>query len=858
MLSTLAQDLRYATRVLRRHRSLSAVIILTLALAIGANTAIFSLMDALLLAPLPVHDPQHLYLVDWSARTSPYHGVSSYGDCLGRYRNHFASGCSVSWPFYQQLQAHAHSLTSVTASAGANAYNLSGHGQASIARLQSVAGNYFSTVGVGAAAGRLLAPSDDQPGAPIAVVLSYDYWQSEFAGSPAVIGQSVDLNNVPVTIAGVADRSFSGLTPGRVFNGWLPLAALPRLSPDWSPRRFGATDVWLVLFARVRPGVPAGQAAAEVNGVFRNSILAGPSPIGKPADDPKATLDVAQTALRGVRGQYRQPVEVLMWAVGFILLLACANVAGLLLGRAAVRQKELALRRALGASGGRILRQLMTESLLLALIGGALGLALAWVVANALVAVMNAGSYYGSFGMRPALDLRVLAFTFAATVVTGLLFGLAPGLRGARSDLNAALKDAVGNSSATGARRHRFLHLGNALVVAQVALCMVVLVGAGLLVRTLQNLRNVAPGFNTSQLLLFSVEPELIGYKGERVIQLYEQMQRRLAALPGVTGVSYSESPLLSGDLSSTGYKITPGGKDRDADVLPIGLSFFGTMKMPLLLGRGFMPGDFVPEPEPAAAAAAKPGGKQPPGPPRAIIVNAMFVHQYLGAGNPVGRVFGVGDNGSSGGWRIVGVVGNAKYNDLRSAIDPTTYIPSAEGFATFEVRTAGDPMAALSGVRAVLRTIDPALPLFQVSTQTANVDQLLFRERLMAGLASCFGGLALLLAAIGLYGLLAQEVTRRTREIGIRMALGAERGDVLRMVVGLGATLAALGLAIGVAGALGVTRYLTTMLYGLSATDATTLAAVGALLLVIGLAACWIPARRATRVDPLVALRYE
>ncbi|MGH9479887.1 MAG: ABC transporter permease, partial [Terriglobales bacterium] len=592
MLTTLLQDLRYATRMLRRHRSLSAVIILTLALAIGANTAIFSLMDGLLLAPLPARDPQHLFLLQFSARRNPFHSASGYGDCLSRYSDHFATGCSFSWPFYQRLQTQAHSLASLTASVGADAYNLSGQGQASIARLQAVAGNYFSTLGVGAAAGRLLAPNDDHPGATLVAVLSYDYWRSEFAGSPAIIGQSLDLNNVPVTIIGVADRSFAGLTPGRDYDGWLPLSALPRLSPNWSPQHHQADSAWLTLFARLRPGVPAAQATAEINGIFRNSILGGPSPLGKPADDPEATLDVAQTALRGVRGQYRQPVEVLMWAVGFILLLACANVAGLLLGRAAARQKELALRRALGAGAGRILRQLMTESLLLAAFGGILGLALAWAAADALEAIMNAGSYYGNAGMHPALDLRVLGFTLAATIITGLLFGLAPGVRGARGDINATLKDAAGNSSASGARRHRWLHLGNALVVAQIALCMIVLAGAGLLVRTLQNLRGVDPGFNTSHLLLFTVEPGVIGYKGERSIALYQRMQRRIAALPGVTGVSYSREPLLSGDISDTSYKITPGGKDRDADVLPVGLNFFSTMKMPVLLGRDFVPTD--------------------------------------------------------------------------------------------------------------------------------------------------------------------------------------------------------------------------------------------------------------------------
>ncbi|MGH3185172.1 MAG: FtsX-like permease family protein, partial [Streptosporangiaceae bacterium] len=335
---------------------------------------------------------------------------------------------------------------------------------------------------------------------------------------------------------------------------------------------------------------------------------------------------------------------------------------------------------------------------------------------------------------------------------------------------------------------------------------------------------------------------------------LYQQIQEHIGALPAVRGVSFSESPLLSGDLSSTGYRITPGGKEMDADVLPVGLNFFATMHLPLVLGREFLPTDFVPEPDnpPAKAATAKPG------PPVAIIVNEAFVHNYLGPGNPLGRIFGKGNNGSSGGYVVVGVVGNALYQNLRDTAAPTTYLPSSEGFANFEVRTAGDPMALLPSVRQALRTVDPNLPLAHPSTQTANVDRLLFNERMLADLSSCFAGLALLLACIGLYGLLAQEVTRRTREIGIRMALGAERGHVLRMVVGLGLALAAIGLAAGVGGAWAATRYLKSMLFGVSPVDPATLAGVGALLLAVALAACLIPARRATKVDPLVALRYE
>ncbi|HEY7855248.1 MAG TPA: FtsX-like permease family protein, partial [Terriglobales bacterium] len=553
----------------------------------------------------------------------------------------------------------------------------------------------------------------------------------------------------------------------------------------------------------------------------------------------------------GLRAEFTDPLTILMWTVGLILLMACANVAGLLLGRANARQKEISLRRALGARSGRILRQLLTESLLLSAIGGVFGLGVGWLTARALLALI-ASANDRPMSLHASLDLRVLLFALGASVATGVVFGLAPALRASRGDLQASLKAGVGNSAAFGARRR--LRLGNGLVVVQIALCMVVLAGAGLLVRSLVNLRSVNPGFDTGHVLLFALQPELIGYKGAAVDRLYQGVQERIVALPGVRGVSFSESPLLSGDLSTDDFHIVAGGPSREVNVLPVGLNFFATMKLPLPLGRDFVPSDFVPEydaPDPAAKAAKKTS-------PEAIIVNEAFVRKYLGPGNPIGRVFGIGDQGATGGWKIVGVAGDARYQGLRDSVAPTVYTPSSEGYATFEVRTAGDPMAALASVRQVVHAIDANLPLSRVSTQARNIDQTLFGERLMADLSSCLGALALLLACIGLYGLLAQEVTRRTREIGIRMALGARRGQVLRMVLGFGAALGGIGLGLGMAGAWAATRYLHAMLFDVGATDPVTLAAVALLLFVVSLAACLIPARRATRVEPLEALRYE
>ena len=846
----MGQDWRYAWRALRRHKGLSAVIVLTLALAIGANTAIFSLMDGLLFKALPVSHPEQLLLFSWHSRDRGYPGTSSYGDCdenVGRHRRGGAAGCTFSLPFFQDLQTDR-AFATVAAMGSRAGYNLSGHGDATVARERAVSGNFFSSLGVSVAAGRLLTPADDQANAPLALVLSYRYWQTEFGGAPDVVGQTIALNNVPVTIVGVASRSFPGITPGINGDGWITLSALPRLTPNWNPRRAGPDTGWLVILGRLRPGISLASAQAEVSARFHNAMLAGPKPILKAKDDPTASLAPAQDALTGARAFFGQPLTLLLATAGAILLIACANIAGLLLGRARAREKEVAVRRALGAGRWRLLRQLLIESLVLAALGGTAGVLVALLALRGIATlVASAGPFMPA--LHPALDVRVVLFALGATVLTGILFGLAPGLGAGRLDLAGSLKDGTGNSGA----RHRRLSLGNALVVAQIALCVTILAGAGLMLRTLANLRNIAPGFDTSNLLLFSLSPEQMGYRGPALQPLYQRLHDGLVAIPGVISASYSESPLLAGDLSSTSYKIAsrPTLGDVQSDVMPVGLGFFANLKIPLLRGRDLRPGDFVYRDTPPNAA---PPATAPPGPPTNVIVNQQFVKQYLGGLEPLGQTL----TQSRGSFTIVGVVANAKYQDLRTPFAPTVYVPSTEGFAAFELRTAGPPMAYLPEVRRAVRAVDARLPVLYPTSQQTSVDQLLFVERMLAQLAGVFAGLALLLAAIGLYALLAQEVTRRTREIGIRMALGAARAQVLRMVLRLGVLLAVIGLLAGGLAAWGVTRYLESFLYGVQPFDPLTLAAVAALLLAVALAACYLPARRATRVDPLTALRCE
>jgi predicted permease len=888
-MQTLWQDIRYGVRILRKSPGFTTVAVLTLALGIGANTAIFSLIDGILMRGLPVQDPQSVVVLKWSARKVPErHSSSSYGDCTQTYSPNRgpASSCSFSEPFFQDVVAHGNVFSNVAAFANAGQLDLSGNGSASVLDAQGVSGEYFSLLGVGAAAGRLIGPSDDSVSAPPVAVLNYGYWKSQFGGDASAIGKTVRLNNVPFTIIGVADARFNSLSPGRIYDVWVPLSVLPQVSPQpWVKTR--ATDVyswWLVILGRLKPGVGRMQAQAAVTTLFQNAMLHGPKAFSKPEDDPRVDALPAQSGLTGATQHISTELYVLMSAVGIVLLIACANVAGLLLSRARARQKEMAVRLALGAGRVRIVGQLLTESVILSLLGGALGILFAEWGTRAIVSLMESNSDR-PFGFSPGIDWRVLGFTLAASVVTGIIFGLAPAFRSTRLDLTPALKERAGSSAGESRAGGRWLSVGNGLVVAQVTLAVVVLFGAGLLVRTLQNLRNVDPGFDTRNLLTFQLDPTLMGYKAPQIDNFYRNLQGRLSALPGVESVSYSNSTLLSGSLWSTGFHLagTPKDQESDADYLPVGADFFSMMHMKLLAGRNFTSADFAgaeiaQEIRAAREAAQDAKDAGTPLPPNArapatsaadeaavpVIVNKTFVQKYFAKVNPLGQRFGQeeadpekGETGSPG-WAIVGVVNDAKYEDLRSTIEPTMYVPSSGGNTSFELRTTANPAAMTSAVRSLVSQMDSNLPVFNVHTQTQLIDQLLFQERMIAKLSGFFGVLALLLASIGLYGLLSYEVSRRTREIGIRVALGARQSDVLRLVVGHGIILVIAGLAAGVGVALGVTRYLKSMLYDVHTNDPATMIAVGVLLGLVALVACYIPARRALSVDPMVALRYE
>jgi predicted permease len=881
-IETLLQDVRYALRMLRKSPAFTAVAVLTLALGIGANTAIFSVLDAALLRSLPVKNPQQLVVLRWSAHSRPkVSGFSGYGDCVDQ-------KCSFSLPFFRTIDANAQVFSGMAAFAGPLDMDLSGNGAASIAHGTFVSGDFFSTLGVNSFIGRPLTASDDTPSAPAAIVLTYAYWQRAFGGDRSVIGRTVHLDNVPVTIVGVAEPHFTNLTPGNTQDLFLPCSLADRIKGEWwgNQSRTSDTDIWWVIaLGRLKPGVSVAQAQAAVTTIFRNETLHGASPAFTEADAPEIHLLPAQAGLNGETSEIAPILYLLMFGVGFILLIACSNVAGLMLARSATRQKEMSVRLALGAARTRLIRQLLTESVLLSLIGAAFGILFAAWGVRAFIELFSSG--YVEFPFAVAPDWRVLAFTIAVTLITGILFGLAPALRGTRVDLTPSLKENASSLPGTAAHAKHFFRLGNTLVVAQVALSIVVLIAAGLLVRTMRNLHNLNPGFDARNILLFNIDPTIAGYTDAQTQQLYANLQQRFAAIPGVTSVSYSEDALLDGGHSGDDVHLdgAPPKQNINTGILPVGLNFFSTMHIPVLAGRTFTSADFATAiatntaqraagaaaakqhsaPDPAAAAAlASAQLAYTRSAPVPVLINETFAKKFLSRQNPLGLHIGGGQTTDddvqhpSSGYTIIGVVADTKYAYLRRPIEPMMFLPLVSNSAYFELRAAGNPTALVKNVRDVVSRAADNLPLTNVRTQTEQIDQTLFLERLLSRLSSFFGALALVLACIGLYGLLAYEVARRTREIGIRMALGAQQRDLLRLVVGQGILLAVIGSALGIAAALGVTRFISSMLFGVRANDPLTIIAVAILLGLVALLACYIPARRAMKVDPMVALRYE
>jgi predicted permease len=837
----LRQDVRFGLRMLRKSPGFTVVAILTLALGIGANTTIFSLINAVALRSLPVPSPQQLVLFEWKARSEPntiY--FARFGGCpSGRGDSSpLATACSFSYPMFEQIKGMQDLFSGVLAFDRVNA-TVRIEGRPQRLRGMYVSGDFFSTLGVRAAIGRTVEGNDDVSGAEPVIVLSYRYWRNELGADPSVLGKTATVNLKPFRVVGITGQDFPDFDPGVPVDFWTPLAAEAILSRR-APSRTAPNALWLYVLARLKPGVTNSRVESELNAMFVPSTTTGPAAIFKTDDTPRVTIYSAAEGLASLRTEYAKPLYVLMTAVGLILFLACANMAGLTLARSSARQKEMAVRNALGAPRLRIVRQLLTESLMLAAVGGALGILFAVLAAKVLVAFLSANSFI-PIQLDAGIDWHVLGFTLIVCTLAGILFGLAPALRGAGVDVAPILKLTGAQSGTTPRQSSR---LSGALVLAQVVISILVLVGAGLLGRTVLNLEKVNPGFKAQNVLLFGVDTTASGMAIDdpRSNILNQDLQNRFAALPGVSSASYSELPMLSGGSSGGEFNF-PGAPVSSAfsvNLLPVGPGFFETMGIPLIAGRTFTPADF------ASTAKLKP-----------IVVNESFVKARLGNGDPLGRMLSDGGPQDSN-LQVIGVVGDTKYDHIRKATAPIVFTPSKYRLATFELRTQSDPKALVSLVRDAAAQVNPDFLILQMTTQSGEIDRTIYQERLVASLSALFGFLALTLASIGLYGLVAYGVARRTHEIGVRMALGAQRREILWLTGRLGLVLTLAGVAIGLGVASGLTRYLQSLLYGVRPTDPWTFVCIPILLGVVVALACYVPARRAMRVDPMVALRHE
>ena len=859
-MQTLLQDLRYGFRQLLKNPGFTAVAVLSLALGIGANTALFSLVDAVLLKMLPVRKPEELALFKWASGERGI-SISHNGTRDREPGTGLTLSTSFSLPAFEQMRARTQTLSDLFAFAPRGELNVSVDGRAEIASGQLVSGNFHASLGVQPALGRMINNDDDQASVNPVAVISFRYWRRRFGLDPAVVGKTININGAPFTIIGVTPAQFySGMEVGESPDLALPLSLAPRLDPNSQNQSemAQAWNWWLRVMGRMKPGVSLEQARAELEGIFQQSAQAGwdaapanrrPPDSGTPELPRLRVLPGGQGEIY-MRQSYEQPLRVMLIVVGLTLLVACANIANLLLARAVTRRQEMAVRLALGAGRFRLVRQLLTESLLLAFMGSALGWLLAWLSRDLLL--MWSPGRGSQLDAELHMDWRVFGFMAAVAVLTGLLFGLAPALRATRVDLNSALKE-----NTRGARGSLSV-LGKSLVIAQVAVSLVLLIGAGLFIRTLHNLQNLSLGFNAENLLIFRIDPRAKGYGAEQVAPLYQQVCERIEVIPGVRSATISEFAALSGSgRNGPAYaegRAQPPRAESNVFQQRVRWNYLQTMEIPLIAGRGFTPQD-----DERA--------------PRVAVINQTMARRFFGDENPLGKRFGFSRAENSGQIEIIGVARDSRYLRPRRDVPSIAYLPFPQnslGMTTFSVRTVGDPTQMTATIRDAMRQVDKDLPLFGIKTQTEQMDQSLAQERFFPKLTSFFGLLALLLASIGLYGVMSYTVAQRTHEIGIRMALGASRENILRRVIGHGMLLAAIGVVIGSSASFALmrlitsnstyelTRFISGFLYGVHATDPFTFVSVALLLVLVALLACYPPAWRATKVDPMVALRCE
>jgi macrolide transport system ATP-binding/permease protein len=843
LLEQFAQDLRYALRTMGANRLFTALAVASLALGIGANAAIYSFMDALLLRSLPVADPTGLVVLNWHAKSPGKDFVmhEGHGSGWGDAQSGETSGMFPypAFEIFHKNDAIFSSLFGYFFQSGlAKRLNLSVHGQADLASVHYVTGDYFRGLGVRPAVGRLLGPDDDRVGAPAVAVVSYALSERRFGGAAAAPGQPILVDNLPFTVAGVAPPGFFGVDPGSNPDVYLPMHGNPRLNASLYLK---GNAYWVEVMGRLRPGVSREQAQAALAPQFRQWVASTATTAGERDNLPALMVTEGSGGLGGLRRSYEKPFLVLLALVALVLALACANVANLLMARAAARRREMALRLSVGASRFRVVRQLLTESVLLASLGGLLGTAFAiWGIR--FLRMLLAGGR-SNFTLHADLNWHVLAAAAALTLLTGLLFGLAPALQSTRVDIVTALKEA--RSGRTGRSTRWYGGPSGMLVVGQIAISLLMLVGAGMFVRTLSNLESVNLGFDRENLLLFQLDALKAGHKNPEMAAFYGDLRRRFSQISGVRQASLSDESMIN---AGWGEDISVAGKPHDPEtrIMSIGPTFFATMRIPVLAGRD------IEESDRAGTQAV-------------AVINERFAKVNFGDRNPLGEHVLLGDReqGKYRDMEIVGMVGNTQYGGVKRKMPPVVYFPYDQGYPepeemVFELRTAGNPLAFADAVRAITRQADSRLAVADMQTQAAEIDGTISQENTLAGLCSVFAALALVIASVGLYGTVAYNVARRTSEIGIRAALGARRGRLVWLVLREVLALAGIGIAISVPAALTASKLIESFLFGMKRNDPWVLVIATGTLLAAALVAAYLPARKASLIDPMVALRNE
>jgi macrolide transport system ATP-binding/permease protein len=849
ILEQLFQDLRYALRTMFRNRSFTALAVLSLALGIGANTAIYSFMDSILLRALPVADPESLALLNWHSKEPrgirPNHVMHSMdGSTWADGKSGMTSGI---FPFgvFELFQKNETIFSSLFAYCKSGKRNLTIKGQAEIDTGEYVSGDYFRGLGVPPAAGRMILADDDRAGAPLVVVISMRLSQRRFSGAANAVGQPILIDNLPFTVVGVTPPEFFGVDPAANADFYVPMhtnLVLDR-SVSWAatPETYlNRNYYWVEMMGRLRPGVSLAQAQAALAPPFHQWVAATAANDRERESLPALTVKEGASGLGTLRRRYSKPLYVLLTMVGLILAIACANTANLLLSRAAARRREMAVRLSIGAGRLRVVRQLLTESIFLAFVGGILGVLLALWGVRFLTFLLANGQE--NFTLRAELNWHVLSATFALSVLCGAVFGLAPAIQSTRTDVMPALKGSRATEPRARARAFRRVSLSQALVVSQIVFSLLMLVAAGLFVRTLSNLQSIQMGFSRENVLLFELNARQAGHGDPEILAFYDELRTRFAAIPGVRGATLSHASLLG---AGRGLDIRVSGTPApDTRILNTGPGFFSTMQIPMLRGREI-------------------DERDQPGSPPVVVANERFTRIHFGSENPLGRRVTLGGLHPRD-MEIVGVSANAHYGELKDDIQPVLYIPYNQGDyprmqqMVYALRTAGDPLAYVKTVREIVHQADSRIPVMNVLTQAAEIDRNMNQEIVFARLCMGFAILALVIASIGLYGTMAYAVARRTGEIGIRMALGAQRGVIVRMILRQVLVVATVGFAIGLPTALGASRLVESFLFGVKANDPLALASAVAILLGAVVLAGYVPARKASRIDPMIAVRHE